>query len=66
MVEKNVGFIPSFAIYLALWPQASHLIGLLTGPQAHKGPALGVQCPLADVLQCFITFYLNLYFVSED
>lgn len=42
MVEKTVGFIPSSAIYLALWPWASHLIGRPAGPQAQKRPVFGV------------------------
>lgn len=42
VVEKTVGFIPSSAIYLALWPWASHLIGRPAGPQAQKRPVFGV------------------------
>lgn len=64
--KKNVGFIPSSAIYLALWPRASRLIGHPTRPQAQKGPVLGVLMLCGFCLKFFKFFSLNLYFLSEE
>lgn len=51
--KTTVGFIPSSAIYLAFWPRTSRLIEHPAGPQAQKGPVLGVLMLCGCCLEMF-------------